>query len=137
MGVSTRNTKQKRAVWGAFEEAQRPLSPLEVHQAVSRSLPSVSLATVYRILRSLEEEGNIVSVSLPGAPDRYETRACAERHHHHFFCDHCAKVFDIPGCGLKVDSHLAPGFLVRAHEVVLYGRCGECEGPSHSRVAQS
>lgn len=126
MAVVNRNTRQKRVVRDIIQEAGRPLSPAEVHRQAAESVPSLSLATVYRILKSFTEDGTIVPVALPGAPDRYETRLCAERHHHHFLCDDCKRVFDIPGCGLKVQQGVLPGFSIRAHEVVLYGICKEC-----------
>lgn len=109
-----------------MEGAGRPLSPAEVHVQAGESLPQVSISTVYRALRALQEEKRIVAVSLPGTSDRYEAKACAERHHHHFHCDGCGRVFDIPGCGLRVNGKLPKGFSLARHEVVLYGSCGEC-----------
>lgn len=131
MSTNNRSTKQKRAIWSALEDAHRPMSPAEVLQVVSRSLPSLSLATVYRIIRSFVEENRVVPVSLPGAPDRYETKCCADHHHHHFLCDRCGKVFDVPGCGFRLESGLPDGFSVKRHEVVLYGNCVDCQD-SHS-----
>lgn len=131
MAIANRNTRQKRVVWEVIQEAGRPLSPAEVYRDASTSVPSLSLATVYRILKSFTEDGTLVPVSLPGAPDRYETRLCADRHHHHFLCDKCGRVFDIPGCGLKVQQCRLPGFSIRAHEVVLYGICKECGKKAH------
>lgn len=124
--LDQRSTKQKRAIRGALDEARRPLSPGEVHAAVLRQISSISLATVYRIIRSLVEEGELVSVPLPGEPDRYETRVCADHHHHHFHCDACQRVYDVPGCGLRVDTSLPVNFLMTRHEVVLYGLCASC-----------
>jgi Fur family ferric uptake transcriptional regulator len=126
MESRARSTKQKRLVWSIVEHAGRPLSPSEVHLAALEVLPRVSIATIYRILKSLQEEQRIVSVALPGAPDRYETKVRADHHHHHFHCDGCGRVFDVPGCGLRVDAHVPHGFSIKRHEVVLYGHCNEC-----------
>lgn len=127
MESKARSTKQKRLVWAILEDAGRPLSPHEVHFAALKGLPRVSVATIYRILRSLQDEQKIVSVMLPGAPDRYETTSRANHHHHHFHCDGCGRVFDVPGCGLRVDAQVPAGFSVKRHEVVLYGNCNDCE----------
>jgi Fur family ferric uptake transcriptional regulator len=126
MEIQARNTKQKRLVWSIIERSRRPLSPGEVHVAALKVLPRVSLATIYRILKSLQDEDRVVAVPLPGAPDRYETKACADHHHHHFHCDQCGRLFDVPGCGLRVDARVPAGFLIKRHEVVLYGQCNEC-----------
>lgn len=126
MTVEKRDTQQKRVIRAALEAAGRPLSPVEVHGIASQELPRISLSTVYRVLKTLQEEEIIVTVSLPGAPDRYETKVRADHHHHHFHCDGCGRVFDIPGCGLRVDSSLPSGFSLTRHEVVLYGSCNTC-----------
>ena len=126
MDLKTRSTKQKRLVWSIIEQAGRPLSPAEVHHAALKDLPKVSVATVYRTLRSLQDDQKVVAVSLPGEADRYETKVKADHHHHHFHCDDCGKVFDIPGCGLRVDARVPAGFAIIRHEVVLYGSCKDC-----------
>lgn len=126
MDSKTRSTKQKRLVWSIIEQAGRPLSPNEVHLAALEVIPKVSVATVYRTLRSLQDDQKIVSVSLPGEADRYETKSKADHHHHHFHCDSCGKVFDVPGCGLRVDAKVPAGFAIKRHEVVLYGHCAGC-----------
>lgn len=126
MEIKTRSTRQKRLIWSIVEQAGRPLSPSEVHGAALQALPRVSLATIYRILKSLQDEQQVVAVALPGAPDRYETKARADQHHHHFHCDLCGKVFDVPGCGLRVDARVPSGFSIQRHEVVLYGQCRAC-----------
>jgi Fur family ferric uptake transcriptional regulator len=127
MDSKGRSTKQKRLVWSILEHAGRPLSPSEVHVAALEVLPRVSIATIYRILRALQDEQRIVSVMLPGTPDRYETKSRANHHHHHFHCDGCGRVFDVPGCGLRVDAQVPVGFLIQRHEVVLYGSCNDCQ----------
>jgi Fur family ferric uptake transcriptional regulator len=124
--MQARNTKQKQVIWEIFEQFARPLSPAEVHEQAVKQLPRISIATVYRIIRGLHDERRLASVALPGAPDRYEMESKAAHHHHHFHCDGCGRVFDVPGCGLRVDSRLPVGFSLRRHEVVLYGDCDEC-----------
>jgi Fur family ferric uptake transcriptional regulator len=124
--MQIRNTKQKNVIWEMFAAAGRPLSPLEVHEKAALVLPRISIATVYRIIKTLQEDQQLVAESLPGVPDRYETKSSADHHHHHFHCDQCGRVFDVPGCGLRVDSRLPRGFSLKRHEVVLYGHCGDC-----------
>lgn len=126
MEIKARSTKQKRLVWAVFEKTSRPLSPAEVHSEVVADLPRMSLATVYRILKALQDEQKLAAVSLPGAPDRYEMKLRADTHHHHFYCEGCGKVFDVPGCGLRVDSRVPAGFSISRHEVTLYGNCDDC-----------
>ncbi|GGM91206.1 transcriptional repressor [Thermus composti] len=117
-----RSTKQRRAIREAFLEAGRPLSPQEVLSLARRKVPSLGLATVYRTLKGLVEEGFLTAVALPGEPPRYEP--AGQGHHHHFLCRRCGRVYELSGCGLKAD--LPPGFQAEGHEVTVYGRCPEC-----------
>lgn len=121
-----RNTRQRNVIQEIVRTAARPLSPSEIFSLAREILPTLSMATVYRYINSLVSDGRLVAVSLPGAPDRYETKESAEIHHHHFHCNSCGKVFDIPGCGLKIEKNIPAGFSVQRHEVVLYGECGGC-----------
>lgn len=121
-----RRTKQREAIGEALEQAGRPLSQAEIVRAVEAAGGAASLATVYRTLKLLVETGEAVAVSIPGEPDRYEHRTCAERHHHHFQCDACGKVFDLDGCVDGLSKLLPGGFTLRDHEIFLYGRCEAC-----------
>lgn len=102
------------------------MSPQEVLVVAQRLVPRLSIATVYRVLKGLVDDTSVVPVPVPGEPDRYETQRRAAHHHHHFHCDSCLRVFDVPGCGLKVEAHLPTGFTLSKHEVMLYGQCSQC-----------
>jgi Fur family ferric uptake transcriptional regulator len=119
-----RNTRQRAAIERVFSEAARPLHPQEVLSAARRFVPQMGIATVYRALKSLYDEGRVVTVELPGEPARYESAAL--EHHHHFQCRRCQKVFELAGCSIDFSGQTPPGFRVEDHEVVLYGRCSTC-----------
>ncbi|AEV15936.1 Metal uptake regulation protein [Thermus sp. CCB_US3_UF1] len=124
LGGMERSTRQRRAIREAFLEAGRPLSPQEVLDLARRKVPSLGLATVYRTLKGLVEEGFLTPVSLPGEPPRYEP--AGRGHHHHFLCRLCGRVFELLGCDLALEGHLPPGFQAEGHEVTVFGRCPEC-----------
>ncbi len=128
--MAIRQTKQKRVILGVLEKAGRPMSPQEILSSAQQDVPLLSLATVYRVIRGLEADGTIVPVSIPGESARYETHLKAAHHHHHFHCERCSRVFDVPGCGLRVDAHLPGGYRITRHEVMLYGSCIECAATS-------
>jgi Fur family ferric uptake transcriptional regulator len=118
-----RSTSQRRAIRQALEKAGRPLSPAEVLRG-ARPIAKLGIATVYRTLKSMLEDGLIVAVQLPGEPPRYEL--AGKGHHHHFVCGTCSRVFEIEGCAHALASAVPKGFRVERHEVVLYGRCADC-----------
>lgn len=120
-----RSTRQRSAIREALQAAQRPLLPQEVLAAAQSQVPGLGIATVYRSLKALLDEGAIRLVALPGENPRYET--LDHGHHHHFQCTRCERVFDVHACPGDL-SRLAPaGFTVEDHELTLYGRCRECQ----------
>jgi Fur family ferric uptake transcriptional regulator len=131
-----RSTRQQQAVEKALEHAGRPLSPAEIQEAASEWAPSIGLATVYRAVKRLVESGEAAPVDLPGESTRYETRHAAHRHHHHFHCEDCGRVYDVDACAPGVHDMAPPGFDVTRHEIVLYGSCEACvaEAPADARA---
>ena len=124
MSIERRTTKQKEAIKAALASTTGPLLPEEIHRMAVQSVPSLGIATVYRSLKTLQNDGLVCSVEIPGQAPRYETTD--KGHHHHFHCRKCHAVFDLEKCveGLK---HLVPkGFKVTDHEITLYGFCKSC-----------
>jgi Fur family ferric uptake transcriptional regulator len=119
-----RNTKQRDAVRSAFEETDRPLSPEEVLEIAIRSVPGLGIATVYRNIKGLLEDGWLTTVALIGDVPRYEKSG--KHHHHHFHCVTCNKVFELSGCPDGINRLVPKGFKVNSHHLVLDGTCKEC-----------
>lgn len=121
-----RQTRQRAAIRAAIDSAARPLLPQEVLEAAQAAAPGLGIATVYRALKAMVDEGALRAVSLPGENARFE--AAAHGHHHHFQCRRCQRVFDVHACPGDL-SRLAPaGFTVEEHDLTLYGRCRDCAG---------
>lgn len=102
----------------------RPVSVNEILDAAQTQEDGLGIATVYRTVKALVEQGTVVAVDLPGETPRYELSG--KDHHHHFHCDNCRGVFELEGCLPDVEHLAGPGFAVRTHEVVLYGTCAKC-----------
>lgn len=119
-----RSTRQRQAIRQVFEEANRPLGPQEVLKAGQAYAPALGIATVYRTLKGLVEEGWLAAVELPGEPPRYET--AGKKHHHHFRCRACVRVYEIKGCPPDLKRLTPRGFRLEGHEIVLYGLCTTC-----------
>lgn len=119
-----RQTRQRLAIRGALQQADRPLSPAEIHALSKSRSRGLGMATVYRSIRMMVEAGEIVAVELPGETPRYE--AAGKHHHHHFHCRVCQRVYEVEGCPEDIGSLVPRGFTLEDHEVVLYGRCAAC-----------
>lgn len=119
-----RQTAQRAAIRAAFERAARPLSPGEALAAAQERVARLGIATVYRNIRSLVEEGWLAEVPLPGAPNRYEV--AGKHHHHHFRCRVCDRVYEVDSCPPDLRSLIPRGFRLEGHDITLFGRCADC-----------
>ena len=122
--VNQRNTRQKEAIRSSLVHADRPLSPEELLAFAQKQVEGISMATVYRNLNILVGEKWISPVEIPGESTRYEV--AGKGHHHHFKCNDCGKMYDLPGCTIDAKPKLPRGFSVTGHEFFVYGRCAEC-----------
>jgi Fur family ferric uptake transcriptional regulator len=119
-----RKTSQREAVRAAFDRSGRPLDAHEALTLAREQHPTIGIATVYRAVSQLVDDGWLKPVELPGEPMRYELADL--EHHHHFHCTACGRVFDVAGCALHHNPHVPEGFRVDSHEIILYGQCAEC-----------
>ena len=123
----SRRTEQREAILHTLAEAEGPLTAQEVHARARAVHPTIGLATVYRNLSSLEQDGAVVAVHLPQDATRYET--AGRGHHHHFRCVKCQTVFEIEGScpvALLEGATLPGGLTVLGHELVFFGKCASC-----------
>ncbi len=124
MAEYNRKSKRRDALVEVLTRAERPLSIGELLEAASKRIDGLGVATVYRAVGALLEDGWIEAVEIPGEPTRYER--ADKGHHHHFQCERCERVFDVAGCLENLRKLAPPKFRVREHAVTLYGLCAAC-----------
>lgn len=118
------STRQREAILDILRRADQPLTPGEIRERANQDSAGIGLATVYRALKAFMARGVIAQVEIPGASPCYEM---ADRgHHHHFICQHCQRVYDLPGCVRDLEALAPRDFQVQRHEVILYGLCSNC-----------
>lgn len=120
-----KNTIQKTAIMNALMALDHPTAD-EVYECVHCEFPSVSKATVYRILKRISEEGEILHLEIPGGADRFDTTLCA---HHHLKCTKCGKICDIsvPELdGIEKRIREEKGFTIGGYRLVFSGLCSDC-----------
>lgn len=118
-------THQRLAIWRALRGMQHP-SPEQVYEQVRRRLPSMSLATVYKNLRTFIEHGLIGEVSLHHGTARLETNTEA---HYHLVCANCRCLTDIEASQFEPVRLRFPapdGFEVQRFSVEAVGLCRAC-----------
>jgi Fur family transcriptional regulator, peroxide stress response regulator len=97
-----------------------------VYKAVAKELPNITLATVYRNLNHLAEEGEI---------QRFEVN-CTSRFdghlgfHQHCICKRCGKINDIFESKITKDTMnkvKSMDFEPQSINVLIYGKCKKCK----------
>lgn len=123
----TRKTKQREAILRVLEGTSSHPTADWVYEQVRKEIPNISLGTVYRNLKSLQQEGKILELDLAGTVSRFEANT---QNHHHFRCEQCGCIFDVdePVDG-ELDERVAQktGFKVSYHRLEFRGLCKDCQ----------
>jgi Fur family ferric uptake transcriptional regulator len=125
--TARRNTRQRDAILDTIDRAEGPLTTQGILERSRVALPQLGLATVYRTLALLKDDGRILEVHLPGEEARFEP--ARRKHHHHFRCTRCERVLELDFCPvhLPAGTRLANGLRVQEHHLTLYGLCDRCD----------
>lgn len=123
-------TQQRLAIFEALASSREHPSAEQLHRAVQRRIPALSLATVYKNLEALKAIGAVADVNPLHEQGRYEAAlpgTGAGKPHHHLVCVSCKKVRDLHDSELDhLRVHDVQGFDVRAVRVQAEGLCPEC-----------
>ena len=107
-----------------------------LYRRVRLRIPAISLDTVYRTLKLLEDKGIIARVGSMG--DRARFDANMDRHHH-FVCCECGMIGDFYSDVLDqfpVPREVAEMGCVDGVYVELRGRCRKCQREARKRKPQ-
>lgn len=124
MSTALRNTGQRAAILNLLTATEVARSARELH---GRLAGGVALATVYRTVNLLVDQGVVDAIRRPSGELAY--RVCASGHHHHLTCRRCDKVVELRDCTIdKWAGEVARrhGFSTVEHQAELSGICGEC-----------
>lgn len=123
-----RNTWQREAVRSALSDAEGFVSAQGLHGSLHAGGSSIGLATVYRALADLAQEGEADSLQSPEGESLY--RACStSEHHHHLICRHCGLTVEIEADAVETWARAVAaenGFTQAAHVVDVFGLCAAC-----------
>ena len=125
--VKKRSTTQRRLVYSSVcELASHPTADDVYADALERQ-PNISKGTVYRNLNSLAEDGDLLRINIPNAPDRFDHNT---HPHYHIKCKVCDAFYDIEADsigGVERQIFESTGFSVLAHDLVFSGLCPKCQ----------
>lgn len=123
-----RTTRQRTAVLEEISGRSDHPTARDIYLAVKKTLPKISLTTVYRNLFALADEGLILRIAVPGAAERFDFNPGI---HLHLLCEHCGAFGDVTenkNLFEQIQTHVLQkdNFFVSGMDLVIKGRCGRC-----------
>ncbi|MGK5113350.1 MULTISPECIES: Fur family transcriptional regulator [unclassified Geodermatophilus] len=123
-----RQTRQRSAVLALLEDLDGFRTAQDLHALLRQRGDAVGLATVYRALQALVDDG-LVDV-LRGADGEAAYRRCSSPvHHHHLVCRSCGRtveVADPPVERWAARVAAEHGFADVQHQLEVFGTCSAC-----------
>ncbi|MEK7649684.1 MAG: Fur family transcriptional regulator [Patescibacteria group bacterium] len=118
-------TKPRMAVLHLLARSKRPESP----RAIVEAVPDIDQATVYRMLKMLEDARIVRRVDFGHTHAHYEI--LRDDDHHHLICISCGRSEDIHKCNAdEMASAVLRGSKqfarIERHSLEFYGLCNAC-----------
>ena len=119
-------THQRQVIYETVMSLPGHPSPEAIYDRVRREIPSISLATVYKNIRTFLDCGLLREVSLHYGSIRVESN---HEPHHHLVCVRCKNITDLDEDKLgpiRFRKNLPRGFRVNRIAVDILGVCEAC-----------
>lgn len=124
--MKERRTVQKDMIYTALQELHNHPTAEQVCAHVRRRCPTISRATVYRVLNGMAEKGSVLRIPVNNGADHYDHQM---HRHFHVCCDGCGRVDDVslpePTDVLSAAQD-AGGYELTGYTLLLHGLCGDC-----------
>lgn len=123
-----RLTKQRKMILDEMAKVYTHPTAEEIYEMVSDKMPKISLATVYRNLEALEEDGQVIKLNVKAGNGKSRYDAHMEPHHH-LVCKSCGCVEDIHDCCCEIKSKALEksGFTISTYYLEIPGICKKCK----------
>ena len=124
--MQERNTLQKRIVHETLIRMCNHPTADEVVAEVQSTYPTISRATVYRILNKLADSGEALRIRINNGADHFDHQTLP---HYHVHCSSCGKVADVTMPVKELGSMLSDtsGYKILGYSLQFDGLCPECQ----------
>ena len=128
MEKKLRHSHQRDMIYNYLISTKEHPSAEMIYDELKKIEPTLSLGTVYRNLKLLEELGMVKRVTSVNNVERYDAMTSD---HIHFVCDKCGSVIDLPDFDQKLFKEKFENNVCGNIEwvnVILGGTCQKCRG---------
>lgn len=122
-----RKTRQRQVILDVLKTTSSHPSADWIYEEVRKTIPKISLGTVYRNLKLLKEKGEILRLQYGYSRSRFDGTS---ENHYHFTCRKCDRVYDMKEPlkrDIERDMAEKLGFVITHHSMEFYGICKECQ----------
>ncbi len=122
-------TRQAQALAAALAGLPGFASAQEIHAELRRKGEPVGLATVYRHLQALSEQGRVDAIRDDASGETLYRQCGTSVHHHHLTCRNCGRSVEVEGRVVEQWAERVAeeaGFTAVGHTVELFGLCPQC-----------
>ena len=127
--MQERQTKQKQIIYDALQALNHPTAT-EVYGRVHEEYPTVSRATVFRVLGGFATSGRALELRTAGNEVRYDYNVMP---HYHGRCVGCGRLADVETEGgnfVEMKAKAMDGFELKGFVLEFYGICEDCRKKS-------
>ena len=128
MEKKLRYSRQRERIYQYLLASEEHPSAEMVYNDLKSEMPELSLGTVYRNLKLLEELGKVRRVTSFQGTERYDA-CCGD--HVHFLCQCCGMLHDVPGVSadaIRDTISLDGGYRLSKLDLTITGTCPDCAG---------
>ena len=125
--MQERQTKQKQIIYEALKTLNHPTAT-EVYGWVHDLYPTVSRATVFRVLGGFALNGKALELKTAGNEVRYDYNVTP---HCHGRCVSCGRLADVEVSGLptaNIRATACDDFHLHGYVLEFFGTCKDCQG---------
>lgn len=122
-----KRSRQKELILWVLQSNHFHPTAVWIYDQARTEFPNISLATVYRNLRLLRKNGELLELHFEDGLSHFDIRTDK---HEHFWCDKCNRIFDIDEpVNKKLNGQVArkTGFKILYSQIVFHGACRECQ----------
>lgn len=120
-------TPQRLAVYKYLMSTSEHPSAEVIYKAIQEDFPTMSLATVYKALKTLVEVGLVQELNVGEGNFRYDGNADS---HPHIQCVSCGRVDDLMNLSfdhLNFEVEKNSDYKVLSNQTYFYGLCKDCQ----------
>ncbi|MDX8382594.1 MAG: transcriptional repressor [Ghiorsea sp.] len=119
-------TTQRQAILDIINQSNKHWDADEITFALKKQGTTIGIATVYRGLAVLEENGLIDSMQLA---DKKRYERANKSHHDHLICTACGDIEEFCKPEIEALQHVVAQehqFTIQGHQLLLFGLCSTC-----------